>query len=69
MGRQATSTGTETNAYKWLTGRIKKQLCRIRDGKKTVLKWVLMTHTIESTKKNNDHSGLMSIIQTPESTE
>jgi len=68
MGRHATSTATETNYYRWLTRRIKKQHCRIRDGKKTVLRWILMTHTVESTKKNNDHSGLISIIRIPEST-
>jgi len=51
MGRRATSAGTETNYYKWLTRRIKKQHCRTRGGKKTVLKWILITHTIQSTKK------------------
>lgn len=69
MGRHATSTGTETNEYKLLTGRIKKQHFRIRDGKKTLLKWILMTHIIESTKKNNEHSDLITIIQIPGSTE
>lgn len=38
-------------------------------GKKTVLKWKLMTHAVESTKKNDDNSSLISIIQVPESTE
>jgi uncharacterized protein with PhoU and TrkA domain len=38
-------------------------------GKKTVLKWKLMTHAVESTKKNDDNSSLISIIQIPESTE
>jgi len=68
MGRGAISAGTETNYHKWLTGRIKKQHCRTKGGKKTVLKWILTTHTIESTKKNNVHSVLISIIQISEST-
>jgi hypothetical protein len=42
MGRHATSTGTETNDYKGLAGRLQKQHYRLRGGKKTVLKWIII---------------------------